>query len=287
MAKKSKPFDLAHEGTKADQDAFRFYASHLVALAGLCQKLDAHGAPKGEADCFFFSGFVIVLRRRWYFATAGHNLEKIEAATSSSAADIRECRLIDCFGLQAKSTEPIPFDYSGAFKYFRFSEDDGLDFGLIELSSNHRRLLQANGVAAISKKHWKDQNWLDFDEHFMLGLPEDSIDRRITRGRIGYVVHGKPNPNVIYVKRVKRPEKAWMKRYPRFVGRLPARHRLTVGDIAGMSGGPIFGFAEKNSEDYRIVAIQSTWLKNEGVNFGCPVPIFAELAERHLKSIGR
>ena len=45
-----------------------------------------------------------------------------------------------------------------------------------------------------------------------------------------------------------------------------------------MSGGPIFGFRLKPFA-YWIVAIQSAWLPESRVVFGCPVPALATLLE--------
>ncbi len=92
---------------------------------------------------------------------------------------------------------------------------------------------------------------------------------------------------MIYVKLVKRPKKAWRKPFERFIGRIPTKHKLTVGDIKGMSGGPIFGFAKEEPNRHYIVAVQSAWLKTKGITFGCPVPLIAQLAERQLKQDGR
>jgi hypothetical protein len=45
-----------------------------------------------------------------------------------------------------------------------------------------------------------------------------------------------------------------------------------------MSGGPIFGLKfEGEQTKYWIVAIQSSWLSDERIVFGCPLPIFASM----------
>lgn len=285
MTQKTSSTAIPQSNTQWEQDALREVAGHLVALAGLSQPL-ANGVPSGDAHCFFCSGFVIAIRRRWYFATAGHILHDIESAIRSRKVTVEECRLLDCFGLNVKSKEPIPFDYAGAFKLFQFDEQEGIDFGLIELGPNHRQLLRANGVTPISKKHWKNQDKSQFDEHFMLGLASDSIERSVSRVKGGYVLRGKPVPNLIYIKRVTRPAKSWLKCYPRFIGRIRKNHRSAVGNIDGMSGGPIFGI--KNQEPgLNIVAIQSAWLEDKGITFGCPIPVLTRLAEKLLKQNGR
>jgi hypothetical protein len=152
MTKPACGFDISGPGNEELQEWFRYYASHFVGLAGLCQRLAPDGSPKGEARCFFFSGFAISIRRTWYWATAGHVLHEIESEVRDRKADVLELYLVDCFGLGVRSKEPIPFDYGGSYKFFRDEEDNGLDFGIIELRPHYRRLLRANGVVAISNK---------------------------------------------------------------------------------------------------------------------------------------
>ena len=204
MAK--KVYDISETGTDAEKEAFTFYASHLVALAMLAQPIKPNGSPNGEATCYFYPGFVMVIRRRWYLATAGHILADIEKKISKRQAVVQDCRLLDWFGSGAESKLPIPFDFPAAYKLIRFDKSNGLDFALLEINANQQQLLKANGVRPISKKDWKSQDHLHFVEHFMLGLPTDSIERSNTYSREGYVVHGRPVPNMIYIKKSKTPE---------------------------------------------------------------------------------
>lgn len=61
-----------------------------------------------------------------------------------------------------------------------------------------------------------------------------------------------------------------------FVGCIPPE--VTIKDIKGMSGGPIYGFrkSENGQWFYHVVALQSWWRKESRTVFGCSVPIFAE-----------
>lgn len=54
----------------------------------------------------------------------------------------------DRFAPDAKSTQPIPFDYSNTAKLPVVDREAGLDFGLILLSRYYRNLLEADGVCA-------------------------------------------------------------------------------------------------------------------------------------------
>jgi hypothetical protein len=70
-----------------------------------------------------------------------------------------------------------------------------------------------------------------------------------------------------------------------FVGRLYPE--VKIDDIAGMSGGPIYGFRKNDDGQwvYHVVALQSRWRKTSRVIFGCPVPLFAEWMHKTLEMI--
>jgi hypothetical protein len=70
--------------------------------------------------------------------------------------------------------------------------------------------------------------------------------------------------------------------YPRFVGKLS--DDLPLDTIKGMSGGPIFGFDQECSR-YWIVAIQSSWLPERKITFGCPIRVFATIVEKMLADV--
>jgi len=55
----------------------------------------------------------------------------------------------------------------------------------------------------------------------------------------------------------------------------------------GMSGGPIFGFRHGPPMTYWVVAIQSSWLPSEGIVFGCPLPIMAELLTTWIDDLSK
>jgi hypothetical protein len=73
-------------------------------------------------------------------------------------------------------------------------------------------------------------------------------------------------------------------RYERFVGQIRNEH--DVGDIAGMSGGPIFCFKDQDFEPYYVAALQSTWIRNRKLTFGCPFSVFLDVAVDFIADVG-
>lgn len=77
MTTGSMGYDISGAGNELLQEAFHFYARHLVGLALLSQPLSRGRTPKGSATCFFRSGFIIEFARKWYWTTAGHVIDGI------------------------------------------------------------------------------------------------------------------------------------------------------------------------------------------------------------------
>ena len=87
---------------------------------------------------------------------------------------------------------------------------------------------------------------------------------------------GAVSPTLIFFQKPSvEPENIKKTKYPRFVGQL--KKDISINSIVGMSGGPIFGFNLNPPIRYWVVAIQSSWLKDRRITFGCPLPVLANL----------
>ncbi|MCX5896195.1 MAG: hypothetical protein NTZ51_10250 [Proteobacteria bacterium] len=62
---------------------------------------------------------------------------------------------------------------------------------------------------------------------------------------------------------------------------------LPLSSIVGMSGGPIFGFKYGPPMAYWIVAIQSSWLRSQGIVFGCPLPVLAGMLTTWIDDLSK
>lgn len=244
------------------EDLCTDYTRYVVALGLISQVGDE------EAKTHFYSGFLMEFGSDWYWITAGHILEGIEAAQ----AYVERFRLIDCFG-RGGDKHPIPFDYPSAWKFYRHT-DDGLDFAAVQLSSLTRRLLEANDSIAITESQWRTADYSNYDRYIMVGLPECVIHRNTTHGTDGYVVSGKPNPTLILAHKIVPPDYAIVT-HPRLVASITEKD--PDGDIVGMSGGPIFAASE--DPQITIVALQSAWYESARITLGCPISVFAPMID--------
>jgi hypothetical protein len=265
------------------EEAVRFFCRHLVSLSGWYQPIDAKGKTTGETQFFSYSGFIISFKGVWNFVTAGHVLDELEQNLSDKTIKVSEFVLVDKFGLDSKSSLPIPFDYINAPKLPVYDKKAGLDFGLVILSPIYRGLLRANGIVPVTEEDWKNQPDEFSEKYIMLGLPQQFIKSKIIGSKSDERVIGSVVPAAISLTRLNEDLIDIPKTdYPRFIGKLPDKDYL-IEDITGMSGGPIIGF-NKTLDRYWIVAIQSSWLSERRITFGCPIPIFAKIVEDLINS---
>jgi hypothetical protein len=261
-----------------DEDFVRFFSRHLVSLSGWYQATSPNEVEDGQLQFFSYSGFIISFNGLWCFATAGHILENLEGHLKEETIRVVRYSLLDDFGPDVISHDPIPFDYGRAPKYYIYNEDAGLDFALIGLGPYYQGLLQANGIKAISHENWANQHEVDFGKHMMIGLPQKAIESSTWKSQDKVHFEAFVRPMTIDIEKLNElPEGTRETRYPRFIGKINGD--LPIDDIDGMSGGPILGFS-KEADKYWIVAIQSSWLSESKIVFGCPIIIIADFVEK-------
>jgi hypothetical protein len=259
-------------------DAFKYLCRHLVSLQGSYQAIDDRGTPLEEARFFAYAGCVLAVKGLWFFVTAGHALKELQENVKNRKIVITGCNIIDNFGPKPVSSKAVPFPYEGNNP--AFFDKHGLDFGLIYLRQHYQTLLEANGVVPIVKANWEKQEGLEFDRFFILGFPEEFHSSFVQND----VVYGGASPTLLFARPLESaPEDLPETEFPRFVARLDDNVKLK--SLKGMSGGPIIGLKSGRDDLYWIVAIQSSWLKDRRIVFGCPVPVFADLVEDAVTEI--
>ena len=271
--------DRSYKTTHGQNDnngLLQFFCRHLVSLCFTFQKLDDKNRTISEIIFDAFPGVIINIRGIFHFLTAGHILQDLDDALRKEKVIIHSSVLADTFGPGATSPQPIPFDFLNEPKFYIDNEEDGLDFGLIMLRPYYVRLLEKHGIIAIFEKNWIYQDRLEFHRYAMLGLPEEFISAIQSGSDQNLQTLGSVSPTLISLQKpAVQPENIKKTKYSRFVGQLNSD--IPLKSIAGMSGGPIFGFNLNPPVRYWIVAIQSRWLKTRGITFGCPLPVLANL----------
>lgn len=250
----------------SDSDILGLFGRHLVAICVTYHQTGSNhagGMPRFAA----YNGTLIRTKHRTCFLTAGHVIAELEDMLGNDKVAIENVVLADTFGTGRITDHPIPFDLNSAQFHFIDEDDEGLDFGVIVLSPYYVSLLEKNNIGAIREDHWIRQPEIQFDAYAMFGLPQESTSPRVSASGQGIVT-----PTMFRVKRLSSPpEDNVPTRHPRFVGEID--RELQIESLKGMSGGPIFGFRIGRELRYWIVALQSSWLPERRIAFGCPLPV--------------
>ncbi len=247
-----------------------FY-SHLVAL---CVTFTDAKASSETATIWFrsFAGTLLRVEGQAYFLTAGHILRNLYEG--GNGVQICRARLVDSFGPNVISHEPIPFDLLNEPRFYIDKPEDGLDFGIIPLRENYTRLLEVNRLAFIDEQNFRDVP-TDFDAYFMMGLPRELASLRVSESGTAEI-----EPVTISIqKKETLPFNMEMPAplNPPFVGKIDPGF---LQSIEGMSGGPIVGLKQGTPDRYWIVALQSAWYPGKREVIGCPlVVLFSFLKE--------
>lgn len=274
MASPPEGVDISGPEYAEFREAMKQFTGHLVCLCFFSHRLDLGKDLTRETKACFCSGFVLEVGDKWYWTTAGHILEDIATQMRDPDAVVKDFRLLDHFGTGETDKNYIPFDYERAWRHYRYDKVEGLDYGVVELREHDRRLIQANRVTPVTVREWEGLEPLDFNSHFMVGFPSDSVESGARLIPEGAVISGRAAPSAIYLELCE-PEVA--ARYatpsPRLVYRIGSN--WPEGDIDGMSGGPVFGYAEKGNgmSEFRVLGIQSSWWKSERISFACPLHV--------------
>lgn len=263
-----------------DENFVRFFSRHLVSLSGWYYASASKETDPGELHLFSYSGFIISFHGFWCLATAGHILEDLEENLAKGLIRVERYALLDTFGHEVISHEPIPFIYSQAPKFFVNDREAGLDFALIGLGPYYQHLLQANGVEAVTQENWEKQKEVDFGRFMMIGLPQEAIEASSWKSQGKVHFKALVRPMTLEIEKIqKAPNGSEETRYPRFIGKINGD--MPLNSIQGMSGGPILGF-NKQGNKYWIVAIQSSWLPESKIIFGCPILTIADIVEKMI-----
>jgi hypothetical protein len=252
-----------------EQVFLRGLCNHVVSIAGLAVPIDpATGRQDGAAHFFSISGFVASLYDRWFLITAGHVLNEMDNDLRSGRVRIANCHLADHFGDKVACDAPIPFDYIGSKRKAIERFDMGLDIGFVSISDHDRRLLQANGIIALPQDGWAHGEDIDFDNFGVLGLPNELFSREQRIDVTGARVIGGVRVSLMMGDecdeehpRFPDPAVPWLA--------LAMRGKTEIKSMVGMSGGPVFGFKNRDGKPplYAVVAVQSWWDPKKRVAF--------------------
>jgi hypothetical protein len=193
----------------------------------------------------------VVFNAEWYILTAGHAVKPYLDGIRSQQIFSTGGALFDSVASIDTEANWFPFEIADYCEYVIDDESLGLDYAMLKLSSNHSELIKNRNILPL---------YLTMNDHeeiqssamcIVAGMPDEHGTLLSTEPGVRNNIFMRPSTvPVIREDDDSRP-------FPRLVGRIKSMENLR--SIVGMSGGPVFGFA---NDSYTIVAIQSRWNKN-------------------------
>jgi len=263
----------ADPNAEAILDAF---SRHIISIC-IHYQLTGMDSPEAPLRVQCYPGVLLYYRGTVVLLTAGHALESLDEALRDGSASIESARIIDSFGSTSSYRESIPFDYPNSMRRHINDEQAGVDFGLVEIGSVYLPLLQTQGIQALPESGWADFDSDRFEYYYLVGIPEERV-----------VVHGNRAEKVsltlalIGLSETDPPPES-VKTYPRLSARVNNKGGLR--SLRGMSGGPIYGVIQGERPEYRLAAIQSSWLRSRGIVFGCRIDVIKGIIDQQLEGL--
>lgn len=244
---------------------------HLVVLVGQYKSVNDDGSPLGEG-IFSFSGCLLGAADHYFWMTAGHCLkDHLDTPIRNGNLQLFDGGFADYFGLNVGDKKyRVPFTYSPGDGFYVEDAGRGLDFGFIPLDSLTVKCFLANGVKPVGPVDWLTDRETKFDHYKMYGIPAHL--NKFERDASGQP-RGGIQPVMVSIDPLDRMSDENLLSNEWFFGRLNP-NAGDLKDIAGMSGGPIYGFTrlEENKWTYKIIALQSRWFPRTRTIFGCSLP---------------
>ncbi|MHB8864958.1 MAG: hypothetical protein ACYC6N_21335 [Pirellulaceae bacterium] len=244
------------------KEVLRRLGRHVVAIAGTYRSVDEDGTIGNKDRFFAIAVCLFAVGDKWFMITAGHCIDEYLKLAKSPRAVITGRVLVDYFGTGAPHRDPILYNFEDEQYSHVDSEEQGLDFALIQVSPLLRKQLEANGNLPLTPASWAKADQFPFESFYVFGFPAESSDPFEIGGRPGGIMR----PEMMPVRKLADDSS---RRFPRFKAEIIDRGGLK--SVKGFSGGPIFGVVYGGGEiRFYVVAIQSRWDEVKIV-FGCPI----------------
>jgi hypothetical protein len=222
---------------------------------------------QGESHNAWISGFLVRVQNFLLWMTAGHVVNKLNELVKTPGVGGLKWRFIDNHTDQ--NADFIPCDFSSLYQIAL--DHDGYDFSCIILPPYlSLPLLKSDQNVPISESFWKDYHF-EFNEMYLVGIPTQFTNsiQNDTANKLNILT---------LAERISLPlqmaacpldtdyRKFWGYSNSVYAEVLPVHSDAgqIITNIAGMSGGPIFGIKWLDAErfTYQILAIQSEWLSD-------------------------
>jgi hypothetical protein len=127
-AGRTPQIDLTKQSADEEREReVRYYMRHVVPIYFHIRK----GSDERQ---FVHTSFAFSVAGCWALITEGHCIAEVERVRAAGY-ELIKCRILDALGVNAKYTEPVPFDYEGATP-MHICRDEAWDYGVMFPSDN-------------------------------------------------------------------------------------------------------------------------------------------------------
>lgn len=254
-------------GPEAAQAFLRNVASkHFVCLT---YRGRLPGTPPADAKMYFASCFVVEIEQLWLLVTAGHVISDIKKAIAAGA-------IYSDFNLHDKlagNTYPlsVPIPFNADEWAVIDGGPDGGDFAAAAIPNLIVQALLAGGIRPIEEKVFGAAPFEQYPHWLLTGIPSESYAHAGNQHTLALtVVPLAPTPAPDNAVATSGENKVFGKMLSQ-----PALDTVNVTDVAGMSGGPVFGVRGVDGQAwYWLIGLQSSWYEESRVVCFCPVQHF-------------
>ncbi len=210
-------------------------------------------ASSSEPLRLLASGFVVELNRDWYLVSCGHVHNDFAGRMKEFPRYSHQFRIL--FG---KTTIP-PNREAVQFQYrtpdFHVNEEVGLDFEATKLTASETSILKEKAVIPVTEACWDQELPPHFTKFGVLGIPMQNMESFHS----GW---SRFRPSFLPLDPLDLPPQDFAKKTA------PMRYFSAMQSgsndlqMAGMSGGPVFAFSEKDGlkAEFIVCGIQCSWL---------------------------
>ena len=246
------------------------FAQHLVILKVAYL---SDGAPAHTV----FTGFLLRIGALDLWVTAGHVIDVIQQLLGNPKVRIVRAGLLDGYQQEGATTIPVPLDNLPLF-----SAEPALDFGVAFLRRAYVAPIIANpNFRPLTPIVWQNHESIQAEGFYIVGVPDEWVEVRDVGTQPGRILRkGTMSIACIPVERIQpapgqEPEEFWGHSGAFYAQLLPVQYDdgQPLGDIAGMSGGPVFSIHRTPEGQFRysLFGIQSAWLRSKRIIRATPI----------------
>jgi hypothetical protein len=266
---------------KAPESFLKPLHRHFINLTCLDSGEEAKKQNNGVPAFYVFSAFIVEIDSEWFAVTAGHIFRDIKEV-QKTGAKISDWHIDDSTVSHTQEPSyPYQLDIDRDVLYL-YDDELGVDYACFKIYDLARQAIATRGIQAIPSEVWSANDVSEYSSWLLIGTPGDGVVRDFNSKQVRKLhatIRLEPVDDI--------PAGFKHTEYKRHYAKLD---RSSIGssnnkfDIAGMSGGPIFGLkpstpTSSDQYEYRLVGVQSSRNNTDHIAFCAALPFIQTITQ--------